>query len=214
MKGGAQYIEIYSEIAKYYPIGIECTNPVYSEYSGIRLLNKLKFDKLEHPAYHKWQELIHSIAKSVGSVIEVNTETSLHSPSYCGVLLLEKTNLGIATYMRKVCISLSVLTNLYTICGLDEIVLSTGQRKGLTFPPIVYISPTEGFERWFPILRAKIETGYPSYRFLSFNRSRMVIEGLSIGRRGPYSGDASIYDAIFGNEYIKVDHVLGDIFYE
>ncbi|WP_158280869.1 hypothetical protein [Pararcticibacter amylolyticus] len=208
------YIRLYEKIAKYYPIGFKESDPRYSHFCGIRLLDELNSDKLSPKKYKVWKQVIRDIKNSKKGIIKGDAESPIFQPSYSGSLLLFKKKKDMFLFTREIRVYVSVLAPVYTILGYDNIIIETNLTKPVKFGPVIYISPLDIYEPWFSIIRKNIEACYQDYSFISYSLLSKRIPYLSVpGSHNPDS-DSSIFQALFSNEDISSYNFVGDILYE
>ncbi|HEY9007114.1 MAG TPA: hypothetical protein VIM75_13330 [Ohtaekwangia sp.] len=120
-----------------------------------------------------------------------------------------------AVYTRETVLHVSVLAPFYTLCGLDKIALNLESDKRIEFDPILYISPQEIYEKWFPLIRSKIATTYEGYQFTPYSILKERVSTLSVsGAKIRKGQDASVFQALFTTEDVTNYKMVGDYLYE
>lgn len=208
-----EFINVFEEIVKYYPIGINRFDNLYMQYRGIDLAEKLCSKKLRGQSYKKWKTFVEEKSEISGNALIYDYDSPLMFPSYCGSYLLDEQQIGTVLYERKIYFHVSVLAPFYTIYGLDKI-LKKNTSGYDEFEPIVIISPLDIYELPFYTLRNEIETNYENYNFLSFSMLKKRPRALSVPLAKVKEGqDASIFQALFSPEDITNYKTKGDLLY-
>jgi hypothetical protein len=209
------YAEVYDEIVKYYPLGIKDTDPRYVEYPGINLLQELSFKKNEQEPYKKWKTLIKSIKDENSKVLKATHESPLFDPSYSGKLLLSRKKESQDIYTREIHFHLSVIAPFYTVYGLDKVESSAGKYESELYEPIVYFSPSDIYEKWFPLIRNKIEHVYSNYQLMPFELLKIRVPSITVsGAKRQFGEDTSVFQALFVHGDITSYKFKADVSYE
>jgi len=204
------YIEIFEQINKYYPIGIDRFDNVYNEYEGIDRIHELCQKKLEKSPYKRWKNLVEETSKVHAGVISFDYESPLFYQSYCGHYLLHREKTEIMTYEREIHFHVSVLAPYYTIYGLDKVSLTIKNQGRCTFQPLLYVSPINIYEKWFGTLREKIEAQYKGFEFLEHMFLKKRVKSLSvINAKIKDAQDASVFQAFFAPDDITNYQTVG-----
>jgi len=207
------YLKIFEDIVKYYPIGISQYDPKYLTYSGTISLQRKCYDKLESPLYKKWKMLVGDIKKESG-VASADAESPLFYPCYTGNLLIHKEKRGAITFKRSLVFHLSLLGPYYTIYGLDSVIIKGIDGKYSDFEPLLYASPIDVYEEFFPLLRMKIEEIYHGYQLLSQYTLGKRVKSLDVcGAKVKEGQDSSVFQALFTFDDITNYKILGDFRY-
>lgn len=212
-----EFIDIYSCIAKCYPIGMDRYNPLYQQYAGYQSLIKMIENKVSPELYqNKWKPFVKSFKQELPEIINAVSESMLLDACYTGELTLKKENIKSLLYKQKLVFHLSVIESFFTIYGKTEVVISDEETKGrfLNFDPIITVSPIRIYERYFNHVKAKIRDIYPESSFVPFVFLKQRVNGLTIDtsdlKENQYS---SVFQALFLGENVTDYKIEGDLFY-
>jgi hypothetical protein len=210
-----EYMDLYDQIAKYYPIGISDMDENYTQYSGFKELQKLCEAKFNFSEYNKWNLVIEEIKNETQGVIRSSSDSLLNHPSYKGEFLLYSEQIGRIVYLRSINIQLCIFAPFYTVYGLDQIILKTDEGQDIGFQPLVYKSPIDIFSTWFQPIRNKVRQEYPDYKFVKFSLLSAKIPSLTVSSSHCLKGESSsIFQALFQFEDITQYLSKGDFQYE
>ena len=209
------YPEVYEEIIRYYPLGIKDSDPQYIEYPGINLLQELCYKKNEQAAYGMWKRLVKNIKGDNSKVLHASSESPLFDPSYTGKLLLSKVKDEVNIYSRELYFHVSVIGQFYTVYGIDRVASNSGMQNSTMYDPIVYFFPFDIYEKWFQLVRNKIEEVYTNHKFVQYALLKLRIPLISVsGLKGPFGQHPSVFQALFASEDITGYNFKADILYE
>lgn len=209
------YIKVYEDIIKYYPIGISSYDPRYLEYSGIISLQNKCYEKLDSLAYNKWKALVKEAKKEIVGSLNLDSESPLFYPCYSGSLLLYKEKKGSMLFKRTIVFHISVIAPYFTIYGLDNISIAHNNMLPIEFDPILYASPIDIYEESFKLIQKKIEDQYDGYRFISQNTLGKRITSLEVAGANVNEGQSSsIFQALFTFDNVTNYKWIGDPWYE
>lgn len=206
------FIEIYENIVKYYPLGVNEFDDDYYEYSGTIRLQKIYQRKTEPDVYNKWIDFLKTINNKKKEILETETISSeVHSCFSAKFLLLKEISESL-TYTKEVQVHISLLAPFYTLFGLDKVTINATDKE---FDPILCPSPQGIYEPWFPLLRNKVESKYSGYKFLPYSFTKQRIKELYIAGADTLEGEfGSVFQAFFTSFNLPNFQVEGDIYYE
>lgn len=209
------YDEVYEEIEKYYPIGIPESSPEYYDYPGIIKLRELIRSKMNHEIDKKrWKEFVSSFEWENDEPLGVSHEPSLLSYSYGGTLDLFVEEMSIGKVRRSITFQLSLIGEFYTVYGMDTAEIILTEHLSAYFEPLVYISPYSVYEKWFYLIRDKIEREYQA-RFVPHSLLKRRVPSLSVpGAEIRIDKNASVYQALFAAADITNYKIFGNRSYD
>jgi hypothetical protein len=205
------YNEVYEIIKTYYPIGVAETSMEYHQHPGMIRMRELVWSKMNHDGERrKWKDLVSSFEDQAEGTFGVTYEPGLLNYSYSGVvdLFIEEITFGKAT--RSICCQLSLIGPFYTIYGMDSAEIVLTEHLSAYFEPLIYFSPYSIYEKWFKLIRHKIEEEYHA-KFVPYSVLKCRVPSLSIpGAEVRFDKNASVFQALFAIPDITNYRVYGD----
>ena len=209
------YIRIYEDIIKHYPLGISPEDPLFNQYKGSALFEELSYSKLKPRAYNKWKSLVNELKNGSSDVLESDYESPLFYPCYTGILVLHNEKNSKVVYRRELVFHLSLLSPYFTIYGLDKVNVNSGTEMMKEFEPLLYLSPIDIYEPYFKLVRTQIEKMYLDYKYISHGILTKRVNALYVPgskiKNGQYS---SVFQALFIPEDVTNYKSFGDMWYE
>lgn len=209
-----KFPELLTVISKYYPIGIDRSDPEYEKYQGTTELKKLVTSQLsDRNKTLQWDTFIGTLRTIFPEAIDVR-ETR-HSFDVCRsvVIIINREEIGRVTYEQRLYCRLSFLGDYFCIYGLDYIQVNQNSNK-TQFDPVVTISPINNYEQYFKRTREMVETHFPTHRFLSYLYLRYYVDNLKITpnliKGSQYS---NVFQALFVPKNVTDYIIYGDMQY-
>jgi hypothetical protein len=205
-------MDIDEEISKFYPIGLTESDPLYYRSEEWRRHQMVLETRNDADVVQKWKVLLSGLTRHLVNAADVKSTSNELRPSFSLEILLFTEKTQMVTYTRQIQLHLSLLAPFYTIVGWDLVYLNQVQRW---LDPLVYISPTSIYEKWFPLIRNQVKEAYPKYVFLPHYRWAGRVSHLSVpGAEECYDPDASVFQALFMPRNVGNYHMIGDDLYE
>src|SRR5687767_4145357 len=135
-----QYHALVEILEKYYPLGIEPHDPKYLEHPGSNLFFELCNTKMNSEEAKRWKNFVKATKNKYPEILKTESDALLLSPSFGASFILFRKAMNGITYERRMKAHISVLSNHYTIYGLDSI--SVNSDEEVVFQPVIYISPS------------------------------------------------------------------------
>jgi len=175
-----KYAEIQGIISKYYPLGIDRSDPKYEEYKGTSDLKTLVAEHLHNSQKRsQWDTLINTIKAVFPELIEVREIRQPFDTCYSLEIPINRREIDNFVYEQRLYCHLSFLGKYFCLYGLDYIQVHNNENR-IQFQPVLTISPCNNYQEYLKKIRILTEEGFPTYRFLSFLYLRIQVDGLRI----------------------------------
>jgi hypothetical protein len=164
----------------------------------------------QQPAHlAKWKLYLKSTKARIKGTLRVSPSSPTHLlPALEGVFTLKREKAGRMVYKRKFRVFLSLIGNFYTMFGQDEVHIETNSptEEGaeiIAFQPVLYPTPYDVYEKWFPLIKETLLKEYPGYEFVPYRTLRHRLKDVSTGLMGAEGTPQSLFQALFSPEDIN-----------
>lgn len=173
--------------------------------------HKQALEEGQQPAHlAKWKLYLKSVKTRMKGTLRVSPSSPTHLlPALEGVFTLKREKAGTVVYKRKFRVFLSLIGNFYTMFGQDEVHIETdnladGKAEIIAFQPVLYPTPYDVYEKWFPFIKETLLKEYPGYEFVPYRRLRHRLKDVSTGLMGTEGTPQSLFQALFSPEDINI----------
>lgn len=198
-----QFADVYNQIVKYYPIGIDKFDPEYGQFDGFKLLSEMIEHKMAPGLYtDKWKPFVKSVKNTFPELIRTSSETMLMDVCYSGQLVIKEEVTKSIHYKQTLVFHLSVIESFFTIYGRNDIsvVYSDRNKENLIFDPVITVSPIGIYEKYYNYIRSSIHENYPESSFIPYILLKQRIDGLSLDAHLKENQTGSVFQALFVGE--------------
>jgi hypothetical protein len=214
MRNTIKFTEFQRIISKYYPFGINCSDPEFEKHqSWIKLKNLVSYHLNNAEKRSHWDILINTLKIAFPELTEVRDAGKPFDVCYSVVLVINREKVGKFIYEQHLYCRLSFLADYFCIYGLDYIEVNDNNNRTF-FEPSLTISPIGNYEEYFKKTKEIVEKIFPAHQFLSFFYFRVRVDDLMISLKlGIGSRFSSIFQALFTSQNITDYLTHGDMSY-
>lgn len=212
------YWPVYTTIGKYYPIGADQSAwPEFrQEYPGTIALNELIAHAFEEKQFDAWR----NFRKQVGHTLQKETfdYSSIHFPAYTAEVILNTFKYETVTHVQKLLLSISFAGPFFSLCGIDETVVTIYDEKGpngsVNTINAITTSPSGDFATAFTTTEQLIREQFSGYKLVPLSISSMYVKG--VYNSFTEESENTVHAALFGNQlndYGVAINYSGDEYY-